>query len=451
MTMNQKTQNSFPPLACVILAAGQGTRMKSSLAKVMHPIAGQPMIRHVVAACEALSPAKIIVVVAPGMDDVRAAVAPHECAVQDKPLGTGHAVKATREGLAGFEGHVIVLFGDTPLVTPESLQSLRGRQKETGASIVVSGFTPEDPAAYGRLIVGKPGELEAIVETADASPEQKAIRLCNGGIMLFEAAKLWPLLEKVRDDNAKKEFYLTDCVALNKAEGGHAVVAEMPVDDVRGINTRVQLAQVEGLMQARLREKAMLSGVTMTDPSSVFLCADTVFGKDVTIGPNVVFGPGVSVGDKVEIRAFCHFEKTTVESGAIIGPFARLRPGAKIGVGAHIGNFVEVKNATIDAGAKVNHLSYIGDAQVGAKANIGAGTITCNYDGFSKYHTAIGAGAFIGSNTALVAPVEVGAGAIVGAGSVITKDVPGDALGVTRSKQETLAGWAERFRRSKKK
>lgn len=439
------------PLACVILAAGQGTRMKSALPKVMHPVAGAPMVRHVVAACEALAPKKIIVVVAPGMADVAAAVAPHACVLQTCPLGTGDAVKAAREALASFDGDVIVLFGDTPLVTPESLKGLLDRRATSQASIIVSGFTPAEPASYGRLIVSRDGVLEEIVEAADASPEQKAIRLCNGGIMLFDSEKLWPLLDKLRDDNAKKEFYLTDCIALAKADGARSAVAEMPEDDVRGINTRVQLSEAEAIMQKRLRQKWMLAGVTMTDPSSVFLCADTDFGPDVTLGPNVVFGPGVCVGANVEIRSFCHIEQTEIAPGAVIGPFARLRPGAKIGVGAHIGNFVEIKNASIDAGAKVNHLSYIGDAWVGAKANIGAGTITCNYDGFTKARTEIGAGAFIGSNTALVAPVKIGDGAITGAGSVITKDVPPDALAVARGKQDTVPGWAERFRQTKQK
>lgn len=445
MLMNENEDTT--PLACVVLAAGQGTRMKSALPKVMHKIAGTPLIRHVVAACEALGATRIVPVIAPcGMESVRRTVAPYACAVQDEPLGTGHAVQAAREALKDFTGDILVLCGDTPLVRADVLLRLRREKARDGASVVVAGFTPKEPGAYGRLIVGADGSLEAIVELKEASEEQKAIRLCNGGIMLFEAAKLWPLLEKIDNKNAKGEYYLTDCIALARKEGWRVCVASLGEEDVLGINTKVELAAAEAIMQKRLREKAMLDGVTMTDPASVFLCEDTVFGREVTIGPNVVFGPGVKVGDGVEVKAFCHIEKAEIENGATIGPFARLRPGAKIGQDAHIGNFVEIKNATIETGAKVNHLSYVGDARVGAKANIGAGTITCNYDGFNKYHTAIGEGAFIGSNTALVAPVEVGPGAIVGAGSVIAKDVPPDALAVTRAKQTVFEGWAAKFR-----
>lgn len=444
------TDNAMPvkasPLACVILAAGQGTRMKSSRPKVLHPIASFPMIHHVVKACEALTPQKVVIVIAPDMDAVQAAVAPHVCALQRQPLGTGDAVKAAGQALSGFDGHVLVLFGDTPLITPESLIALRERLMQDQAAIAVAGFVPADPTAYGRLVIDDKGALLEIVEAADASSQQKAITLCNGGIMLFEATALWALLDQIGNVNAKGEYYLTDCIALANKQGLRVTTAMIDADDVRGVNTRVQLAEVEAVMQRRLREAHMLAGVTMIDPATVFLAADTVLGRDVSIGPNVVFATGVVIEDSVEIRAFSHLDQVTVEKGAIIGPFVRLRPTSVIGEAAHIGNFVEIKNTKIAKGAKVNHLSYIGDASVGEKTNIGAGTITCNYDGFSKAHTEIGAGAFIGSNTALVAPITVGDGAIVAAGSTITQDIPANALAIAREKQTNTEGWAGRFR-----
>lgn len=433
-------------LACLILAAGQGTRMKSSLSKVMHPIAGVPLVRHVVSACETLPADKIVIVVAPDMKNVQEAVLPYPCAVQTQPLGTGDAVKAARGLLEDHQGLVLVLFGDTPLITPETLRSIIEKQKETGAALVVGGFVPDDALSYGRLVIGANGQLLSIVEAAEATPEQRGIKLCNGGVMLFEADKLWPLLDKVQNNNSKNEYYLTDCVALANQAGLKVVVTEMPVDDVAGVNTREQLASLEKIMQSRLRRKHMLAGVSMVDPDTVYLSVDTKLGQDVTIGPNVVFGQGVVIGDNVDIRAFCHLEQVIVDVGAVIGPFARLRPGAKIGAGAHIGNFVEVKNSSIGTSAKINHLSYIGDATIGAKTNIGAGTITCNYDGFTKSRTEIGAGAFVGSNTALVAPVTVGDGAVIAAGSTITVDVPSDALAVAREQQSNKEGWAKHFR-----
>lgn len=433
-------------LACIILAAGQGTRMRSALPKVMHSVAGLPMVKHVVAACESLKADKIVVVVAPDMKDVREEVHPHMCVVQSTPQGTGDAVKAAREALAGFSGNIVVLFGDTPLLTTQALQKMIDRQRETGAVIVVGGFVPPEAGAYGRLIVRADGQLEAIVEAADATPEQTAIKLCNGGIMLFQSDKLWPMLDQLRNDNAKSEYYLTDCVAMAAKAGHKVAVTEMPVDDVMGINTRVHLAAAEKIMQARLREKHMLTGVTMTDPDTVFLSVDTEIGRDVTIGPNVIFGLGVTIEDNVEVRPFCHFEKVRVCAGAIIGPFARLRPDSTIGEGAHIGNFVEIKKSTIAAGAKINHLTYIGDASVGEKTNVGAGTITCNYDGFNKFRTEIGAGAFIGSNTSLVAPVKIGDGALIAAGSTITQNVPDDALAIARERQQNIEGKAKGFR-----
>ncbi len=441
---------SFSALACVVLAAGQGTRMRSETPKVLHQVAHLSMIRHVLAACEQAAARTIVVVVAPGMAAVEAAVAPHGCAVQEKPLGTGDAVKAAREALRGFEGDVAVLFGDTPLVTAQTLRRLQARRRETGAAIVVAGFTPCDPFGYGRLVLDGQGNLLQIVEEKDANPEQRAMTLCNGGAMLFEAARLWPLLDRVGCANAKGEYYLTDCVALVRQDGAACAVAEVPSEEVLGVNTRVDLAQAEALMQARLRRKAMMDGVSMQAPETVFLAFDTVLGRDVSLGPHVVFGPGVVVEDGVEIRAFSHLEGARVAKGALIGPYARLRPGAAIGGGAHIGNFVEIKKAEIGAGAKVNHLSYIGDASVGADTNIGAGTITCNYDGYNKFRTEIGAGAFVGSDTSLVAPVSVGDGAIIGAGSVITQNIPADAIAIGRGKQVNLENRAARFRALRK-
>jgi bifunctional UDP-N-acetylglucosamine pyrophosphorylase / glucosamine-1-phosphate N-acetyltransferase len=448
--MPEKINHNLPPLACVILAAGQGTRMRSDQPKVLHKIAGLPMIRHVLNACIKLSPEKIITVVAPGMEDVAHAVTPYKCVIQQKPLGTGDAVKAARTVLEDFKGDIIVLFGDAPLVTAESLRQLQQHRRQTRAAIIVAGFTPEDPTPYGRLIFDNKGQLTGIIEAAEATPEQLKVALCNGGIMLFDSGILWPLLDKLKNDNAKNEFYLTDCIALAQKSKEVCMVAEMPTADVRGINTRVELAETEKLMQQRLRRQAMLNGTTLIDPESIYLSTDTKFGRDVVIDPSVVIGSGVEIGDNVHIRSFCHIEEVRIEAGAVIGPFARLRPGSVIGPGAHIGNFVEIKNAEIGQGAKINHLSYIGDAFVGSEANIGAGTITCNYDGFRKNHSHIGAGAFIGSNTSLVAPVKIGDGAYVGAGSVITMEVPSNTLAVARGRQANIDDWVTRFRGDKK-
>ncbi|CAK0746569.1 UDP-N-acetylglucosamine pyrophosphorylase / Glucosamine-1-phosphate N-acetyltransferase [uncultured Gammaproteobacteria bacterium] len=439
-------------LACVILAAGKGTRMKSDLPKVLHKIAGRSMIGHVLAATAALDPDHILIVTGPNMDAVSAAVTPYPTVIQVNQLGTGDAVRAAAETLRGFNGDVLVLYGDTPLITEATLRRMiEARRAARDPAVVVLGMRPADPGAYGRVIVGTDGGVERIVEFLDATPEQRAVGLCNGGLMAFDGARLFGLLDRVRNDNAKGEFYLTDVVALARADGAMVGVVEAPAEELSGVNSRVELAEVEKLIQTRLRRAAMLNGATLTDPDTTYFTFDTKLGRDVVVGPQVVFGPGVTIADRVEIRAFCHLEQTTVETGAQIGPYARLRPGAAIGPDAHIGNFVEIKNATVAAGAKVNHLTYIGDATIGAKANIGAGTITCNYDGTFKHHTEIGAGAFIGSNTALVAPVSVGAGAIVGAGSVITIDVAPDALAVARGRQQSFDGWAERFRKSRAK
>lgn len=421
--------------------------MKSNLPKVMHALAGKPMISHVVSACEDIMADKILIVTAPNMDSVRDAVAPYQCVHQISSLGTGDAVKAAQEALEGFQGNVMVLFGDTPLVTKTTLEKLVQKQKENDAAIIVGCFTPQDPAAYGRLVLDANGMLESIVEKADATEEQLNIITCNGGIMLFDSAVLWKLIGNLENKNAKGEYYLTDCIALGKKMGSKIMVAELDTQDILGINNRVQLAEGEKAMQRRLRETAMLAGVTMHDPDSIFLCTDTKFGRDVTLESHIVFGPNVTIADNVEIRAFSYIEGATIESGAIIGPFARLRNGAKIGSSAHIGNFVEIKNSVVGKGAKANHLSYIGDASVGESTNIGAGTITCNYDGYNKFKTEIGAGVFVGSNTSLVAPVKIGDGALIAAGSIITKDVPAEALALARSEQKNMTGSAERFRK----
>ena len=354
---------------------------------------------------------------------------------------------AARSALADFDGDVLVVYGDTPLITLPTLQGmLAARRAPSDPAVVVLGFRPVDPAAYGRLILGPDGSLDAIVEANDAAPEHLMVGLCNSGVMAIDGARLFGLLERVGNYNAKGEYYLTDIVHLARGDGVACGFVEGSARELIGINSRADLAEAEGIVQDCLRNRAMAGGATLIDPRSVWFSWDTEIGRDVTIGPSVVFGPGVRIGNNVRIQGFCHFEGASVEDGAVIGPFARLRPGAAIGQDAHVGNFVEIKNAVIETGAKVNHLSYIGDARVGAKTNIGAGTITCNYDGFFKSHTDIGAGAFIGSNTCLVAPVAIGDGAIVGAGSAIGKDVPAGALAVTRGPFTVCEGWADGFR-----
>jgi len=439
--------------AAIILAAGMGTRMKSSLPKVLHPVAGRPMIGHLLDRLDELAVDRKIVVLGAGAeaDAVARAVDPVATVVQDPPRGTADAVLAARDAMAGFDGDVLVLFGDTPLLSAATMERMIARRRAgDDPFVVVLGFRPDRPAGYGRLVLDGDGTLEAIVEDREATDEERAITLCNAGIMAFDARRLFAVLDAVGNANAKGEYYLTDVVAIARGLGFGCAVAEVEDErEVMGVNARADLAVAEAVMQERLRARAMANGATLTDPDSVTFCHDTRLGRDVTIGPQVVFGPGVTVADDVEVRAFCHIEGADIASGAVVGPFARLRPGARIGAGAHIGNFVEIKQALIETGAKINHLSYVGDARVGARANIGAGTITCNYDGFVKAHTDIGADAFIGSNTALVAPVAIGDGAIVGAGSVITRDVPGDALALTRAPQETREGWAKRIHQAK--
>ncbi|MEL0106807.1 MAG: bifunctional UDP-N-acetylglucosamine diphosphorylase/glucosamine-1-phosphate N-acetyltransferase GlmU [Rhodospirillaceae bacterium] len=435
-------------IAVIVLAAGLGTRMKSAKPKVMHPLAGRPMVRHLLETVEQLEPEKIVCVIGEDMDGVRETVAPVPCVIQKERLGTGHAVLAAEKTLAGFSGDILILYGDSPLISFETL-SAHKTARAAGHAVAVLGFDAEEPGAYGRLIMNASDTLEAIIEAKDATPEQAAISFCNSGVMMADSEVLWKLLNRVGNDNAKGEYYLTDIVALARADGLTCAAVEGDEYELVGINDRVELALAETLVQAHLRMRAMVGGATLTDPETVYFSYDTKIGQDVVIGPHVVFGPGVTIEDNVEIRAYSHIEAAHVKPGAIIGPFARLRPGADIGPDVHIGNFVEVKNAVIEEGAKANHLAYIGDARVGAGANIGAGTITCNYDGYFKTHTDIGAGAFIGSNTALVAPVKIGDGASIGAGSVITKDVAADSLALERSEQKELAGAAKKIRERK--
>lgn len=453
MTKSPASPAASPKTAAIVLAAGLGTRMKSRVAKVLHPLAGRPMIQTLLESIAAIGADDVVVVVGKDADGVVDAVRPYPCAVQAERLGTGHAVLQARASLAdggGYDGDVLIVFGADPLIAPETLAAMLARRRaEDAPAVVVLGFRPDDPALYGRLVTDAAGRLEAIVEARDATPAQLAIGLCNSGVMCVDGRHLFGLLARVGNANAKGEYYLTDIVRLARADGLACAVIEGAADELIGIDDRADLARAEKVMQQRLRQRAMAEGATLTDPDTVYFSFDTKLGRDVRVGPNVVFGPGVRVGDDVEIRAFCHIEGAEIAAGAIVGPFARLRPGARLGEGVHVGNFVEIKNATLDAGAKANHLSYVGDADVGAHANIGAGTITCNYDGFFKHRTEIGAGAFIGSNTALVAPVKVGDGAVVGAGSTIAKDVAADALAVTRAPQREVDGWAAKNRAAK--
>ena len=435
----------------IILAAGEGVRMKSALPKAMHPIGGRPMLGYVLDAAAEGGAGSIAVVIGPKAEIVREFVgkaAPGATThVQAERRGTGHAVLAAREAIAKGHDDVLVLYGDTPLITGGSLQRIRA-ELAAGADVVVVGFRPANPAGYGRLIEDG-GRLTAIVEEKDATPAQRKVGFVNGGIIGFRGTGMLALLDRIDTKNAQGEYYLTDAVAHANQAGKRVQALEVDADEVAGVNDRQQLSHAEGLFQKVMRETAMAEGATMIAPSTVWFSYDTKIGKDVTIEPNVFFGPGVTIADGVTIRANSHIEGATIASDAIIGPFARLRPGADIGANAHIGNFVEVKNTTVGEGAKANHLAYLGDAEVGARTNIGAGTITCNYDGFDKHRTTIGADVFVGSNTALVAPVTVGDGANIAAGSVITHDVAADALAVARARQEDKPGWAKGYRERK--
>ncbi len=407
------------------------------------------MLSHVLAAAEALAPAQITVVLGPGMDAAAKVAGSHPHVVQPQRRGTADAVACAHERRPAA-GDVLVLYGDTPLIAPDTLRRAVARRRAAdNPAIVVLGFETDEPGSYGRLRLDDEGRLAAIIEAADADAGTRAIRLCNSGVMVIEDALLWGLLDRVGNDNAKGEYYLTDLVALAAADGRCSAVVRAPQDELCGVNSRAELAAAEAALQWRLRAQAMAGGATLIQPDAVRLAADTVLGRDVTIEPNVFFGPGVAIADGVTIRAFSHLEGVRVGRGTVVGPFVRLRPGSVVGEGARVGNFVEVKASAVDDGAKISHLSYVGDARVGAGANIGAGVITCNYDGAAKHHTEIGAGAFIGSNTALIAPITVGAGAMIGAGSTLAADVAADALAVTRAGRKVIAGGAARYRRKR--
>ena len=441
--------SATPSFAVVILAAGQGTRMRSDTHKVLHPIANRPLLLHLLDRVDALGAERRVVVVGKGREQVEQALAGRDVAVafQAEQKGTAHAVQQAAAALDGYQGAVLILYGDTPFVEPETLQRRLGRlDGDGGPGVVVLASTPADPLKYGRIILGEGDRIAKMVEYKDATEEERAVRLCNSGMMAVRAKDLFRWLGQVGNDNAAGEYYLPDVVNIAAAEGREAVVIEGDPYETAGVNSRAELAHLELDWQRRRREQALHEGATLIDPESVWFAYDTRLGRDVTVEPHVVFGPAVEVADGATIKAFSHIDGATIGAGAVVGPFARMRPGTVLAACAKVGNFVEIKNSTVGAGAKVNHLSYVGDAEVGAKANIGAGTITCNYDGFGKYRTVIGPGAFIGSNTALVAPVTVGEGAVVGAGSVITADVEADSLAVERSEQQGVAGWAKRFR-----
>jgi bifunctional UDP-N-acetylglucosamine pyrophosphorylase/glucosamine-1-phosphate N-acetyltransferase len=435
--------------AVVILAAGQGTRMRSDTHKVLHPIASRPLLLHLLDRVDALGAERKVVVVGKGRDQVEAAIAGRGVmiAVQSEQKGTGHAVQQAADALAGYSGPVLILYADTPFVETSTLRRMLDRlDGDGGPGIVVLASSPDDPLKYGRIILDRGDRIARMVEYKDATEEERAVRLCNSGMMAVRAGDLFRWLSEVGNDNAAGEYYLPDIVNIAAAEGREAVVIEGDPYEAAGVNSRAELAHLELEWQRRRREQALDEGATLIDPESVWFAYDTKLGRDVTVEPHVVFGPGVEVADGAVIHAFSHIEGATIGAKASIGPFARIRPGTRLAERTKVGNFVELKKAELGQGAKVNHLSYVGDASVGANANIGAGTITCNYDGFRKYRTEIGTGAFIGSNTALVAPVTVGDGAYVGAGSVITRDVEPDSLAIERSEQKGIAGWARRFR-----
>jgi bifunctional UDP-N-acetylglucosamine pyrophosphorylase/glucosamine-1-phosphate N-acetyltransferase len=435
------------PIAAIVLAAGKGTRMKSARHKVLHEIAGRPMIEHLFDSLEQLAPERTIVIVGEGRDQLQAALgARAEIVVQDPQLGTGHAVQQAEAVLTGFEGDVLVLYGDVPFVRSATMRAMLDRLREADSPrTVVLGFTPPDALAYGRVIADQ-GRISRMVEYKDASEAERACTLCNSGLLAAPANVLFELLGQVGNDNAQGEYYLPDVVNIAAAAGQNcAVVTTADPDEVAGINSRGELAEGEARWQAARRARAMAEGATLVAPETVFFSWDTKLGTDVTIEPNVVFGPGVQVADQVTIHAFCHLEGARLAPGVSIGPFARLRPGAVLEEGSRVGNFVEMKNAVLGAGAKANHLTYLGDATVGAGANIGAGTITCNYDGYFKHKTEIGARAFIGSNSALIAPVKIGADAIVAAGSAVSRDVADGELRMVRADQLVKPGWADRF------
>lgn len=440
--------------AAVVLAAGKGTRMKSDLHKVLHPIAGRPMVDHLLASVDELGPVRTVLVVGHGREQLERATAGRaQTALQDPQLGTGHAVQQAQTALQGFEGDVLILYGDVPFVRAQTLEAMLARLNAPDApAVVVLGFEPSEAGHYGRVIADADGVIAKMVEFKDATAAERACTLCNSGLMAVRSADLFDLLARVGNDNAQGEYYLVDIVNVARDEGRKSavVVTDRP-EEVNGINSRAELAAAEAQWQALRREEAMAEGASLRAPETVFFSYDTVLGRDVTIEPNVIFGPGVTVHDGANIKAFSHLEGCEVHGGAQVGPFARLRPGAVLEKDAFVGNFVEVKNAVLHEGAKASHLTYLGDAEVGAKANIGAGTITCNYDGYFKHKTSIGERAFIGSNSALVAPVSIGPDAIVAAGSTVTRDVAAGELRMVRGEQLVKPGWADRFHDAMKK
>jgi bifunctional UDP-N-acetylglucosamine pyrophosphorylase / glucosamine-1-phosphate N-acetyltransferase len=434
------------PIAAIILAAGKGTRMKSDLHKVLHPIAGRPMLLHLLGSFDELRPAATVVIAGDRREQLEAALADRDItvAVQDPQLGTAHAALQAKQALAGFDGQILVCFGDVPFLEAATITRLCAAL-DGGAMVAVLGFRPADSAAYGRIIADADGRVGKMVEHKDASEAERAVNLCNSGVIVAHSRDMWRLLEAVDNNNAAGEYYLPDVATHAMAEGATVVVVETDADEVAGINSRSELAAMEGKWQARRRQRAMDDGATLIAPETVWFAADTVIGRDVLIEPNVFFGPGVTVADHVKIRANSHIEGASIAAHCEIGPFARLRPGTILDEKAKIGNFVETKKAHLGKGAKANHLTYLGDAEIGAGANIGAGTITCNYDGYFKYKTEIGAGAFIGSNSALIAPVKIGRDAIVAAGSAVSRDVADGELRMVRAEQLVKPGWADRF------
>ncbi len=436
--------------AVIILAAGKGTRMKSQKPKVLHEICGKSMIGHVLDTASFMAPEHIVTVLSSGMGEVADSISALSASViQKEQLGTGDAVKPALEKLKDFDGNILILYADTPLITRETL--IHMLQSLEVADVVVLGFRPQDPAEYGRLVVNDAGELESIVEFKDASEEERYIDLCNSGVFAANAAVLQEFVAKIDNKNAKGEYYLTDLISLAKNAGKKCTYVEGNEDEVLGVNNRVQLSEAEYIFQQRLRYKVMVEGATLIDPETVYFSYDTIIGEDVIIHQNVSFGPGVSIESGVVIKPFCHIEGARIKSGASVGPFARIRPGTEIGLDAHIGNFVEVKKSKIGKGVKIGHLSYIGDAEIGEKSNIGAGTVTCNYDGYNKYTTKIGKSVFVGSNSALIAPVDIGDKAFIGAGSTITKSISSESLAVARNKQINKENWSKAFRAKNEK
>ena len=441
-----------PNFSAIILAAGEGTRMKSANPKILHKIGGRSLIHHVLASLEPLKPENITIVLAPSMKELESHLTPHRVVYQDRALGTAHAVKSAETSTKASQGDIAILFGDTPFIETGTIKRLLARRKEQdNPALVLLGMRPTSPKGYGRYITDNDGYLLNIVEERDATESQRQIGLCNGGVMLVDREFLWSGLKEIQANNVKGEYYLTDLVAIAVRKNRKVAYLEVSETEILGINDRQELANAEMVFQRKKRKEILDKGVTLINPETIYFSADTDIAQDCIIGPSVFFGPGVRLQGNVEVRAFSHLEGVEIKKNAQIGPFARLRPGTIVGENAHIGNFVEVKNSIIGNGAKANHLSYLGDAKVGERANIGAGTITCNYDGFQKSTTEIGADVFIGSNSALIAPVTIGKGAIIGAGSVITENVKEDSLALARAKQEEKPGWAAKFREWRKK